>query len=82
MDKTLLQVWSLCYYLSETDHITDDDDAALKDLELPEAEVITKPWHNLLFICSTQVAVKSTDKPSKQKSTKQWAIQANLGNNF
>ena len=25
--------------------------------------------------------MKSTDKPSEQKSTKEWAIQADLGNN-
>ena len=76
----LLQVWShYVIVFQETDRITDDDGSALKDLELPEAEVIIKQWHNMLFIYSTQVAVKSTDKPSEQKSTKQWAIQADLG---
>ena len=80
MHKILLQVWShYVIVFQEMDRITDDDGAALKDLELPEAEVTTKQWYNMLLICSTQVAVKSTDKPSEQKSTKQWAIQADLG---
>ena len=48
MDKILLQVRShYVIVFQETDRITDDDDSALKDLELPEAEVITKQWHNL-----------------------------------
>ena len=44
MHKILLQVWShYVIVFQETDHIMDDNDGtALKDLELPEAEVITK----------------------------------------
>ena len=50
MDKILLQVWSYSVIVfQETDRITDDDDTALKDLELPEAEVTT---NNDTICCS------------------------------
>ena len=60
----------------------EDEGTALKDLELPEEEVTTVIKHDTTYLlnCSTQLApVKSTDKPTEQKSTKQWAIQVDLG---
>lgn len=57
----------------------EDDATALKDLELPEEEVIIlEAKTKLIAHCSTQVALKSSDKPAEQKSTKQWAIQVDL----
>ena len=60
----------------------DDEGTALKDLELPEEEVTIVIKYDKIYLlnCSTQLApVKSTDKPTEQKSTKQWAIQVDLG---